>query len=195
VTAIAILLVFEEKKEMPNINRLGGSITRGEAPAMIKRLIYFSSRPLFLARWSVYYDVLNWLDFFAINIPNKTLPVPADSIPVEGAVYTLGMGVAVNPVSSDDVSIQRGAELYKINCVPCHGKVGKGDGVVGTFFKFKPADLTSFDVQQISDEAIFLVITNGVTGRMPPLNENFSVRERWDLVNFIRTLPNPSSSP
>jgi hypothetical protein len=67
--------------------------------------------------------------------------------------------------------------------------------VVGTFFKFKPADLTSFDVQQISDEAIFLIISNGVAERMPALNENFSVRERWDLVNFIRTLPNVSSPP
>ena len=85
-------------------------------------------------------------------------------------------------------SIQRGAELYRINCVPCHGKEGKGDGVVGTFFKFKPANLTGFDVQQNNDGALFLVISQGVTGRMPPLNENFDVQERWDLVNFIRTL-------
>jgi hypothetical protein len=79
--------------------------------------------------------------------------------------------------------------------VPCHGAKGKGDGVIGTFFKFKPADLTSFDVQQNGDGALILVISNGVEGRMPPLNENFNVRERWDLVNFIRTLGNPSPAP
>jgi hypothetical protein len=43
-------------------------------------------------------------------------------------------------------------------------------------------------VQSKSDGSIFLAITNGVAGKMPALNENFTVSERWDLVNFIRTL-------
>jgi mono/diheme cytochrome c family protein len=33
-----------------------------------------------------------------------------------------------------------------------------------------------------------MVITNGMPGAMPALNENLTVRERWDVVNFIRTL-------
>ncbi len=147
------------------------------------------------------YDIIKirWVSFMAIQPSFKPmehpLPVAADSIPIEGAAYTLASGVPVNPVAADDVSIQRGTELYEINCVPCHGAKGKGDGVIGTFFKFKPADLTSFDVQQNGDGALFLVISNGVAGRMPPLNENFSVRERWDLVNFIRTLAPTSPAP
>ena len=123
------------------------------------------------------------------------LPVPADSIPIEGQLYNLVTGVPVNPVTADDVSIQRGAELYRINCVPCHGEKGKGDGVIGTFFKYKPADLTSYEVQQNSDGALFLVISNGVEGRMPPLNENFNVHERWDLVNFLRTVTTADTAP
>jgi hypothetical protein len=63
-----------------------------------------------------------------------------------------------------------------------------GDGVIGTFFEFKPADLTSSRIQTLSDGAIFLVISKGVEGRMPALNENLTVRDRWDIVNFIRTL-------
>jgi mono/diheme cytochrome c family protein len=147
------------------------------------------------------YDIikLRWVSFMAIQPSFKPmeepLPVAQDSIPIEGAAYTLAMGVPVNPVPADDISISRGTELYTINCVPCHGTKGKGDGVIGTFFKFKPADLTSFDVQQNSDGALFIVISNGVAGRMPPLNENFNVRERWDLVNFIRTLGKPISAP
>jgi len=170
---------------------------------MIKRLVYLvivAAATIGLVGLFTY-DIIkiDWISFMEIQSSFKPmehpLPVPADSIPVDGAVYTLGMGVVVNPVTADDVSIGRGAELYHINCVPCHGKEGKGDGVVGNFFKFKPADLTSFDVQKISDEAIFLVISSGVAGRMPPLNENFNPRERWDLVNFIRTLPTASTSP
>src|SRR4030042_3454751 len=116
------------------------------------------------------------------------LPVPADSIPIEGAAYIPGMGSPVNPVQADEVSLQRGSELFRLNCVICHGEEGMGDGVIGTFFTNKPANLTAANVQALSDGSIFLVISNGVEGRMPPLNENFSRRERWDLVNFIRTL-------
>jgi len=140
------------------------------------------------------YDVikLDWISFMEIQPSYKPvenpLPVPADSIPIEGAAYVPGMGSPVNPVQADEVSIKRGFELYRLNCVICHGEEGMGDGVIGTFFTNKPANLTGANVQTLSDGAIFLVISNGVEGRMPPLNENFSVRERWDLVNFIRTL-------
>jgi mono/diheme cytochrome c family protein len=140
------------------------------------------------------YDVikLDWISFMEIQPSykpmEKPLPVPADSIPVEGAAYIPGLGSPVNPVQADEVSIQRGSELFRLNCVICHGEKGMGDGVIGTFFTYKPADLTAAKVQALSDGAIFLVISNGVEGRMPPLNENFNVRERWDLVNFVRTL-------
>lgn len=134
---------------------------------------------------------LDWISFMEIQPSYKSmedpLPVPAASIPIEGAAYIPGMGSPVNPVEADEVSIQRGSELFKLNCVICHGENGKGDGVIGTFFTNKPADLTASNVQTLADGAIFLVISNGVDGRMPPLNENFNVRERWDLVNFVRT--------
>jgi len=147
------------------------------------------------------YDIIkiDWISFMEIQASYKPmenpLPVAAESIPIEGAAYTSGMGVSVNPIEADDTSIQRGAELFRINCVPCHGEKGEGNGVIGNFFKFKPANLTSTEVQQNSDEALFLVISNGVTGRMPALNENFYVRERWDLVNFIRTFVQPPPVP
>jgi hypothetical protein len=48
-------------------------------------------------------------------------------------------------------------------------------------------DLTSEAIQSKKDGAIFLTVSNGF-GLMPALNENFTVRERWDLVNFVRTL-------
>ena len=140
------------------------------------------------------YDVikLDWISFMEIQPSYKPmeepLPVPADSIPVEGAAYVPGLGSPVNPVEADEVSIQRGSDLYRLNCVICHGEEGMGDGVIGTFFTNKPANLTAPTVQALDDGAIFLVISNGKEGRMPPLNENFNVRERWDLVNFVRTL-------
>ena len=57
---------------------------------------------------------------------------------------------------------------------------------------FKPANLTTDVVQSKSDGSIFLTITNGLEGRMPALNENLTVSERWDVVNFVRTLKKPA---
>jgi mono/diheme cytochrome c family protein len=130
------------------------------------------------------------------------LPVPARSIPVEGAAYIPGEGVPVNPVPADAVSISRGAELYSINCKMCHGEAGEGNGTVSAFLiKKKPANLTDEVIQSKPDGSLFLTISNGIfnpsntlfpdvqfSGQMPPLNENLSVRERWDVVNFLRTL-------
>jgi mono/diheme cytochrome c family protein len=141
------------------------------------------------------YDVIKiqWVSFMAIS-PAKQymydpLPVPSASIPIEGPAYIPGGAPPKNPVPADPDSIARGAELFHINCTACHGEDGKGDGPVAAFLKpKKPADLTSTAVQFLSDGGIFLVITNGMPNAMPPLNENLTVVERWDIVNFIRTL-------
>jgi mono/diheme cytochrome c family protein len=141
------------------------------------------------------YDVIkiDWPSFMEIQPSFKPmddpLPVPAQSIPIEGPAYIPNMGAPTNPVPADDASLARGAELFHINCTACHGVGGKGDGPVAAFLqKKKPADLTSPAIQFLSDGAIFMVITNGRPGTMPALNENLTVRERWDVVNFVRTL-------
>jgi mono/diheme cytochrome c family protein len=141
------------------------------------------------------YDVIkiDWPSFMEIQPSFKPmedpLPVPAQSIPIEGPAYIPNMGAPNNPVPADNASLARGAELFHINCTACHGAGGKGDGPVAAFLqKKKPADLTSPAIQFLSDGAIFMVITNGMPGTMPALNENLTVRERWDVVNFVRTL-------
>jgi mono/diheme cytochrome c family protein len=135
---------------------------------------------------------IDWISFMEIQssygTQNHPLPVPAQSIPVEGAAYISGNGAPTNPIPADDVSIKRGAQLFTINCVMCHGQTGQGTGTIAAFLiKKKPADLTSPLVQTKSDGTIFLTISNGF-GFMPAMNENFTVRERWDLVNYVRTL-------
>jgi len=144
------------------------------------------------------YDVIkiDWPSFMEIQPSYRQmenpLPPPERSIPVEGAIAIPGMGAPENPVTADAASIARGGELFAINCKMCHGENGQGDGPVAPFLaKYKPANLTSPLLKAMSDGAVFLVITNGVPDRMPALNENLTVRERWDVVNYIRTLKAP----
>ncbi len=154
------------------------------------------------------YDVIkiDWVVFMEIQdsygTQEQPRSVPARSIPVEGAAYIPGMGAPLNPVPADEISFARGAELYSIHCQMCHGEDGQGNGTIAAFLvKKKPANLTSELVQSKSDGSLFLTISNGIfnpnnslfpdiqfSGQMPPLNENLTVRERWDVVNYIRTL-------
>ena len=135
---------------------------------------------------------IEWVTFMEIqpsfDAQEDPLPVPARSIPVDGPVSIPNMGAPVNPVAADEVSLERGANLYTINCVMCHGVTGEGNGQVAALLANKPANLTLDLTQNKSDGALFLTLTNGVTGRMPPLVENLTVRDRWDVVNYIRTL-------
>lgn len=135
---------------------------------------------------------IDWPSFMEIQPSYRPmenpLPVPERSIPVEGPIVIPGMGLPQNPTKADDASIARGAELYNINCKMCHGQTAQGNGPIAAFLANKPANLTSPVVQSKSDGSIFMTITNGVAGKMPALNENFTVSERWDLVNYVRTL-------
>lgn len=136
---------------------------------------------------------IDWPSFMEIQPSYRPmenpLPIPERSIPVEGAAYIPNMGAPENPTIANESSITRGAELYAINCQMCHGVTGEGNGTIAPFLvNFKPANLTSDVVQSKSDGSFFLTISNGLDGRMPALNENLTVSERWDVVNFIRTL-------
>ena len=82
------------------------------------------------------------------------------------------------------------AEVKKVadtNCVTCHGASGKGDGAAAAALPPpKPADWTSAKVASETDGEIFWKITNG-RGAMPPW-KHLPEKDRWDLVNYIRTL-------
>lgn len=73
------------------------------------------------------------------------------------------------------------------NCVSCHGASGKGDGPAAVALPPpKPADWTSARVQSHSDGELFWKISNG-RGAMPPW-KHLPEKERWQIVNYIRTL-------
>jgi mono/diheme cytochrome c family protein len=140
---------------------------------------------------------IDWISFMEIQPSYKPmehpLPVAARSIPIEGAAYIPGQGAPTNPIPSDTTSVERGRILYSVTCIQCHGPKADGNGVVGGALLFQPANLTGDVVQNKPDGALFLTISNGIQGtggqiHMPALNENLTVRDRWDVVNYIRTL-------
>jgi len=140
------------------------------------------------------FDVIkiDWPSFMEIQPSYRPmenpLPVAERSIPIEGAISIPAMGAPENPTPADEASIARGKELYTINCQMCHGPAGEGNGPIAAFLANRPANFTTDVVQSKTDGSFFLTISNGIDGRMPALNENLTVSERWDVVNFLRTL-------
>jgi mono/diheme cytochrome c family protein len=93
-----------------------------------------------------------------------------------------------NPVPRSAVSIRKGNALFISNCAPCHGKDGKGDGVGSASVNPKPADLTTPWKPEDTDGALYYMISTGHPP-MPQFKVALNKRERWELVNYIRTLP------
>ncbi|HSB67579.1 MAG TPA: c-type cytochrome [Anaerolineales bacterium] len=141
---------------------------------------------------------IDWISLMEIQPSfrpmENPLPVPANSVPIEGAAFVPGAGNPLNPIAADQASLRRGKTLYEVNCSLCHGEQGKGDGSVAEELIRKPPDLSGTNVTELSDGEIFLVITNGVNpgigyqGGMPPLRENLEIEDRWDIVNYVRNL-------
>lgn len=92
-----------------------------------------------------------------------------------------------NSVVSDGASIQAGEKLYVRECLSCHGKKGTGDGPKAKDLTKEPGNLTTADFQSQSDGSLFWKITKGKKP-MPAFGTTFSEEERWQLVNYTRSL-------
>ncbi len=115
------------------------------------------------------------------------LPPPEEAVSFEGLPF-VPEEFPVNPVPADEVSLQRGAILYAIHCQLCHGSEGHGDGPLAGYFDRTPENLTGPQTTAEFDGSVYLTIVQGF-GEMPSLAENLTLRERWDVVNFVRSRP------
>lgn len=99
-----------------------------------------------------------------------------------------------NPTTATPESIAKGKELYlernKGNCVFCHGETGSGNEANLARLRRKPADLTNKErMSAMTDGELFWKVSKGITGIMPAGERRMTEEERWQVVNYIRTLP------
>lgn len=88
--------------------------------------------------------------------------------------------------------LARGAEIYKANCVPCHGPGGKGDGPSAATLNPPPRDHTNPELmEKLSDKRIAETIRmGGVISGYPnmPASPHLRGEELVGLVAFVRSL-------
>jgi mono/diheme cytochrome c family protein len=56
---------------------------------------------------------------------------------------TASSSLETEPEVTSAESIERGADLFRVYCVDCHGSGGRGDGPSAESLRVRPADLTS----------------------------------------------------
>ena len=122
------------------------------------------------------YVILSILCLFSINIRAQNTWVAPDEAKT-----------IINPYAGNEIAAQKGAMLYQKLCWTCHGKTGQGDGPVGKSLNPKPKNFSLKEVQEQTDGALFWKISNG-NGMMVPYKHSLNEEQRWQLVNFIRSL-------
>ena len=122
--------------------------------------------------------ILFFIAFCATGVYSQTkkFPAPASADNIK------------NPLSTNESSVLAGKKIYTQYCVTCHGDKGKGNGIAASGLSRPPADHTSNFVQSQTDGALYWIITAG-NNPMPSYKTTLTPTQRWQVINYIRTLP------
>ncbi|MCI0662031.1 MAG: c-type cytochrome [Acidobacteria bacterium] len=95
-----------------------------------------------------------------------------------------------NPHPVTESSMAEAREHFVAHCSICHGGTGRGDTLIGRNVYPKVPDMSKTVTQELTDGELYYIITNGVRfTAMPAFGDEDSPKSIWDLVSFIRRLP------
>ena len=92
-----------------------------------------------------------------------------------------------NPFQNDDKAVKQGKSIYAQFCAICHGDKGKGDGVASAALNPKAANFLTEKFQKQTDGAVYWKLTEG-KAPMASYKETLSETQRWQLVNYLKSL-------
>ncbi len=96
-----------------------------------------------------------------------------------------------NPINSSQESVGRGKIVFDVNCATCHGISGNGQGPAAHGITTFPRQLWVWNnTDSSTDGYLYWFVTNG-RNEMPPWGLVLSENERWDVINYIKTLQQP----
>jgi mono/diheme cytochrome c family protein len=98
------------------------------------------------------------------------------------------------PVKVTADLLARGETQFQVFCSPCHGRTGRGDGmIVQRGFK-KPPSYHTDQLRQMPIGYFYDVITNGF-GAMADYSAQVPPLDRWAIAAYIRTLQYSQYAP
>lgn len=89
--------------------------------------------------------------------------------------------------------LQRAQALFALQCAPCHGKNGAGDGPIAAALVPPPENfLVSDTANPMSPWRAYVAITWGVYGTSMPAFAPLSEADRWSLAFYVQALRQPA---
>ena len=123
-------------------------------------------------------------------------PAAAKAEPANASVMDTTPWVDKNPLTLTDKVLSKGQEQFNIYCAVCHGRDGRGNGLVNERAQkilsqqwIPPASMHQ-DVlysDKYPDGKLFSTITNGIR-KMPGYAAQIKARDRWAIVAYVRAL-------
>lgn len=143
---------------------------------------------------------------FDPTAPNKVggrLP-PAGTVPVDFEPYEFDAVTNINDLPGKEKGLVRpsdikeslatykkGEDKFQVNCFPCHGPRGQGNGPVNgpapKMNVFPIPNLAGEDIAALTDGQLYHVITKG-WGRMPAYASQIEPDDRWKIIMYIRKI-------
>jgi hypothetical protein len=122
-------------------------------------------------------------------------PLPADTV-ARGHLRddTLLFTGSINGQPADEFPfpvtrevLDRGRQRFDVYCLPCHGYLGDGDGMVVQRGFSPPPSFHTDRLRQAPVGHFFDVMSNG-TGSMPSYAAQLTAPDRWAIAAYIRAL-------
>jgi mono/diheme cytochrome c family protein len=96
----------------------------------------------------------------------------------------------VSEAGGMEAMLARGEDRYAIYCVPCHGGLGDGEGLVPRVSRaaaIKPPTFHDDRIRHMPDGQLYATISNGIRN-MPAYAAQIPVDDRWAIVAYVRAL-------
>ncbi|HEY2824632.1 MAG TPA: cytochrome c [Gemmatimonadales bacterium] len=122
-----------------------------------------------------------------------TVPITGVEVPTPpndpSAANMARINALKNPADRTSESIERGRNRFTIYCSVCHGPAADGNGTVpvGTKIRGWVPSLLTPKAMAYSDGYLYSMIRHG-RGLMPAYGDKVRGIDRWDVVNYLRTL-------
>src|SRR5262249_8981599 len=122
----------------------------------------------------------------AVAAPQAATPGQAQSVGEDGFPLKLG---AAAPTAKKEVMeiLDRGESRFNITCLPCHGKLGDGNGMIALRGFRHPPTYHQDRLRNAPTSHFYDVMTNGF-GAMPSYAEVVTPEDRWKIIAYIRAL-------
>jgi mono/diheme cytochrome c family protein len=122
----------------------------------------------------------------AVAAPKAAVPGQAGSVGEDGFPFKLSADAATRKKEIIEI-LDRGENRFNITCLPCHGRLGDGKGMVALRGFRNPPSYHLERLLKAPTSHFYDVMTNGF-GAMPSYAEVLTPEDRWKVIAYIRAL-------